>query len=419
MTATADVADRVRGLLARARMVADGGPWVRLRPEAAAEAAGARPHGPLDGTVVAIKDLVAVAGLPIGAGSLTRRHAPPEPEDAPVVTALRQAGAVVAGTVALHELAFGVTGVNDQVGFPPNPHDPDRIPGGSSSGSAVVVATGACDLALGTDTGGSVRIPAALCGVVGFKPSRGCYPLDGVLPLAPTLDHVGLLARQVGDLAAAHTVLTQDRIVPRPPNRIGVDRIAMETASQPVATVVDAALRALADAGCELHEVRWPDPEAVFHASTTIMTAEAGATHRDLVNSPARDLLGADVRARLRADVESRFGPGPATSEADLDAARAEQARIEEETRTVLRSVDVVVAPTVPVLAPTIRAAREDRSLPATLVTNTRLANLTGVPALTLPLAGAELPVGLQLTSATADQVLAHGLVITRRVAPG
>jgi Asp-tRNA(Asn)/Glu-tRNA(Gln) amidotransferase A subunit family amidase len=163
-TTDVDVSERVRRLVGGGgRTVDEGGPWMRLRAAAVDEAAsGGRAPGPLHGLVLGVKDLVAVEGLPLGAGSLTRADAAPEPRDAPVVARLRQAGAVVAGTVALHELAFGVTGVNDRVGFPPNPHDPGRVPGGSSSGSAVAVAAGECDLAVGTDTGGSVRIPAAL-----------------------------------------------------------------------------------------------------------------------------------------------------------------------------------------------------------------------------------------------------------------
>jgi Asp-tRNA(Asn)/Glu-tRNA(Gln) amidotransferase A subunit family amidase len=364
--------------------------------------------GPLDGTVVAVKDLVAVAGLPLGAGSRTRAAAPPEPRDAACVAALRAAGAVVAGTVALHELAFGVTGINDQVGFPAHPHDGRRIPGGSSSGSAVAVATGACDLAVGTDTGGSVRIPAALCGVVGFKPARGRYSLDGVVPLSPTLDHLGLLARSVDAVAAGHRVLAATAtatagtgvgdVSPVAPTRLGVDREALAAAAGPVADAVDAALRALHDRGCQLVDIRWPDLTEVVDVSSTILLAEAAAVHRRLVGRSGAAAPGADIAPRLAAGAAI-------TSAAHREACRARDG-LAAAVVAVLATVDAVAGPAVPVPAPTIEQARADQSLPRALVSATRLANLAGTPAITLPLSGADLPVGLQLQAGDDERLL-------------
>jgi Asp-tRNA(Asn)/Glu-tRNA(Gln) amidotransferase A subunit family amidase len=405
MPAAPDVTEDVGRRVARARPVAGGGPWVRRRAPAAVAAeaaAGGRPDGPLSTTIVAVKDLMAVAGLPIGAGSRTRAGAPPEAADAAVVAALRRAGAVVAGTVALHELAFGVSGVNDEVGFPANPHAATRIPGGSSSGSAVAVADGSCDLAVGTDTGGSVRIPAALCGVVGFKPAYGTYPLDGVLPLAPSLDHVGLLARSVGEVARANGALTGGAgpVGPSPgPLRLGVDRVAVEAAAPDVRAAIDAALGRLAAAGCDLVEVAWPDPDEVFAPSTTILFAEAAEVHRGLLASPAADLLGAPVADRLRA--------GAAITAAELDAARAAAARLTADTTAALAGLDAVVGPAVGITAPPVDAARTDPDLARVLVAGTRHANITGLPALTLPVPAGPLPVGLQLVGATNDGTLA------------
>jgi aspartyl-tRNA(Asn)/glutamyl-tRNA(Gln) amidotransferase subunit A len=405
-----DVTEAILRLIKRdGMMLADGGPWVRFAPTAPTEAVpGGRPSGPLDGMIVAVKDIVAVAGLPTLAGSLTRAESPPVERDAAVVAALRQAGAVVAGTVAVHELAFGVTGVNHRVGFPRHPTHPECIPGGSSSGSAVAVGLHACDLAVGTDTGGSVRIPAALCGVTGFKPSRGRYPMDGVLPLAPTLDNLGFLAERPDTVALAHRVMTHEAVQPRVPSRVGVDRDALEAASGPVQAAVDGTLRELRDAGCHLVDVRWPDvaqATPVMEMSTTILFAEAAATYHDLLGSSALQMIGADVANRLET--------GAAIGDDKLQAARAEQARIEDAVRAMLGTVDVVAGPTVPVVAPTVEAARDDASLPQTLVSNTRLANVTGVPALSLPVLRPNgPPAGFQLMAASDEQVLSYGIGI-------
>jgi aspartyl-tRNA(Asn)/glutamyl-tRNA(Gln) amidotransferase subunit A len=409
-----DLSEDLARRLAGSATVADGGPWVRQREAARADAvAGGRPAGPLDRMLVGVKDLVAVAGLPLGAGTRARADAPPEPRDAPVVERLRAAGAVVAGTVALHEIAFGVSGINDQVGFPTHPVDAERIPGGSSSGSAVAVADGSCDIAIGTDTGGSIRIPAALCGVVGFKPSRGRYPLDGVLALSPTLDHVGLLARTVGAIAATDLALTGEvpRIVPEP--RLGVDRAGLETASDPVAAAIENALRVLRDRGYTLVDVTWPDAGRILEVSTTILLAEAAVVHRTLHESRRyRDRLGTDVAARLTT--------GAALAADDHRAACGEARGIEATVRATLDAVDAVIGPAVPIVAPAIAAARADRELARQLVGGTRLGNLTGVPALTVPVSSAstDLPVGLQLIAASDGLALGVATALEPLVAP-
>ena len=389
-------------------------------PDEAVTAAHPTPTQPapatrLDGVRLAVKDLVAVAGHPLRAGSLARADAPAEPRDAAIVALLRAAGATVAGIVDLHEIAFGTTGINDQVGFPRNPHDAERIPGGSSSGSAVAVAEGRADLAIGTDTGGSIRIPAALCGVVGFKPSYARYPTDGVLALSPTLDHVGLLAPTVAGIVAAHRALTGEAPTPvRRPGRLGVDRTALVVADAPVAAAVDAALRTLHDAGWELVDVTWPERARIQEVTTAIMFAEAATVHRTLLETHG-DKLGADVLARLRV--------GAAIPAADHRAAAADAVELHAEVTAQLATVDAVVGPTLPVVAPTVAEARADATWPARLVSNTRLANVTGVAALSLPLAtnsdGATdghsrggLPVGLQVLAASDAQALAVATAI-------
>jgi Asp-tRNA(Asn)/Glu-tRNA(Gln) amidotransferase A subunit family amidase len=377
-------------------------PWVTRVPSASGAPAAA---GPLAGTVLAVKDLIAVAGVPLRAGSRTRSHAPPEPHDAPIVAQLRAAGAVVTGTVALHELAFGVTGINDELGFPPHPLDPTRIPGGSSSGSAVAVALRQADLAIGTDTGGSVRIPAALCGIVGFKPSRDRYPLDRVLPLSPTLDHIGLLARHLTGIVAAHTTLTGDTIPTLTPHlRLGIDRAGLADADHTIATAIEATLRRLADAGAELIDIDWPDRTETLDVTTTIMFSEAATTHHTLLTSPRAHLLSTPVRERLET--------GATITPAAYNNARAAGERIEAHVRKTLTTLDAVLGPTVPITAPTITAARTDPTLARRLVADTRLANLTGTPAITLPLHHQPLPAGLQITGLTDTHTLAVAALV-------
>jgi aspartyl-tRNA(Asn)/glutamyl-tRNA(Gln) amidotransferase subunit A len=273
------------------------------------------------------------------------------------------------------------------------------------------VADGSCDLAVGTDTGGSVRIPAALCGVVGFKPARGSYPLDGVLPLSPSLDHVGLLARTLGPVIAAHQVLTGTSVdAGLTIQRIGVDRDGLAAASGPVADAVERVLRVLADGGAELVDVSWPSPSRVREVSTTVMFAEAAEVHRALL-AEAGSLIGPDVAARLR--------QGAGIDPAELGAARSEAAALARSVADALTTVDAVIGPTVPVTAPTVASARADADLPGVLVSNTRLANVAGAPALSLPVpprngAGTDLPAGLQVMAASDRQTLGIGLALQR-----
>src|SRR3954447_25314383 len=178
---------------------------------AAADAADARARagislGLMDGAIVSIKDLFDVAGEPTRAGSKILADAPLATRDAPVVERLREAGAVILGKTNMSEFAFTGVGANPHFGTPGNPADRSRVPGGSSSGAAVAVADGMCEIAIGTDTGGSTRVPAALCGVVGYKPTKSRVPTEGAFPLSYTLDSVGPIARSVAACAAADAV---------------------------------------------------------------------------------------------------------------------------------------------------------------------------------------------------------------------
>ncbi|MDN5930414.1 MAG: amidase, partial [Pseudonocardia sp.] len=187
----------------------------------AAELARGEWRGPLHGVAVGVKDLYDVAGLPTRAGSNVLADAPPATADSALVARLRQAGAVVVAKLHTHEFAYGPTGDVAATGPACNPHDPTRITGGSSSGSAAAVAAGHVALALGTDTGASVRTPAALCGVVGLKPAYGALPVDGVFPLSETCDHVGFLTADAEGAALAWDALTGPG-EPAPATRVGV-----------------------------------------------------------------------------------------------------------------------------------------------------------------------------------------------------
>src|SRR4051812_41416811 len=199
---------------------------------ATADAADARAKsgislGPLDGVIVSIKDLFDVAGEPTRAGSRILADAPPPKTDAPIVRRLRAAGAVIVAKTNMTEFAFSGVGMNPHYGTPGNPADRARVPGGSSSGAAVAAADGMCDIAIGTDTGGSTRIPAALCGIVGFKPSQWRVPTDGAFPLSYMLDSIGPLARNVADCAKADAVMAGEDFVPLEAVSLGALRLGV------------------------------------------------------------------------------------------------------------------------------------------------------------------------------------------------
>jgi Asp-tRNA(Asn)/Glu-tRNA(Gln) amidotransferase A subunit family amidase len=390
------------------RLAADGGAYVELTPAAEVEGVVRRLASdcrrPLGGWPLAVKDLIAIGGKRLTAGSASRMGAPIETDDAPILAALRRLGMVVVGATALHELAFGVTGLNSFTGTPNNPLAPGRVPGGSSSGSAVAVAEGSARIALGTDTGGSVRIPAAFCGVVGYKPSYGRYPTVGVLALSPTLDHVGTLGRSVADLATVHAALGGRLRRQHHPPSIGVIRSELEAADPDVAGRVEMALELLAREGARIAWAAWPDRERVHAASTTIMFAEAARVHREVLECRP-ETLGSDVRARLEA--------GLAIDAAALQHAMRERAALCKSVWKSLGDFGCVVGATVSTLPPTLAEAA-DPAIGAKLVANTRLANLVGIPALSLPICGDGLPVGLQVTAQADAEALVAAQWIER-----
>ena len=396
-------AGEVRRRLALARTVDEGGPWLELFEDDVAERLAAETDtvsGPLAMDTFAIKALLAVEGRRTEAGSPVRVDAPVETATAPIVERLRAAGATALGTVTLHEFAFGVTGVNAHAGTAPNPAAPDRVPGGSSSGSASSVADGSASFAIGTDTGGSVRIPSAFCGIAGFKPAHGTYPADGVFPLSTTLDHVGFHAPTVADLTRVHTALGYSTATPPQQLRIGVARSDVEAADDEVRHAIETAIDRLAAAGASVVDVGWPDAEQTFVASTGIMFSEAAAIHAAQLAAHA-DRYGADIRTRLEM--------GAALTGPQVAAAHRLRSQLIAEVEATLAGVDVIVSPTVPIVAPLLVDAA-DPALAPRIVANTRLGNVVGLPAVTLPAPTDGAPVGLQLLGPTNAPTLACAL---------
>jgi amidase len=363
-----------------------------------------------DGIRLAVKDLIDVAGVPTTAGSraLAATAAAAE-SDAPCLAGARAAGARIVGKANLDELAFGASGVNAYFGTPVNPLDPGRVPGGSSSGSAVAVAGGEADLAYGSDTGGSIRVPSAFCGVTGLKTTHGRIPLAGVWPLAPSMDTIGPMARDVAGVAAGLALLEPGFSVDAgAAARVGRIRLADVDVDPVIDAAVDAAL---ARYGVEVIEVSLPGWGAARRTSDVIIDAEAAVSNRVLLADPARrDLLSPRVRAGL--------GEAEAVTSAQLLAARAEQERWRAAMAAALRGVDVLALATVPFFPPRLEAAVRPGYLALTSPVN-----LAGLPALALPVpTGQRLPASLQLIGGPSAEalLLATGAAIETAVSgPG
>jgi aspartyl-tRNA(Asn)/glutamyl-tRNA(Gln) amidotransferase subunit A len=352
--------------------------------------------GPLAGWPLALKDNLAVAGQPLGLGSAAAPTVPTRTASA--VQRLLDAGAALVGRTQMVEYAFGGWGLNAALGTPRNPWDDrvHRVPGGSSSGSAVAVAAGLARLALGTDTAGSVRMPAALCGVVGFKPSFGRYDADGAYPLAPSYDTVGLLAASVADVVMADTVLAQDGGPAAPVQTLRVlDADAWPVAVEPA---VRQAVQAAADAATSVAPglalaagtAPWPlDLAALMRDAGTLIAAEAWGVHRQrFTEDPAH--YGPEMQRRLAAarDLEP----------AAVQAAGAARAQAQQAFRAALPPGQALLLPSVPCSAPPVDAVSESG---APLGAFTRWVNHVGGCALSLP-AGMDaqgLPVAVQLVA--------------------
>ena len=380
----------------------------RKAAQAAAEAADARARagitlGPLDGAIVTIKDLFDVAGEVTRAGSkVLAEEGKPAEADAPPVRDLRAGGAVIVAKTNMTEFAFSGVGINPHYGTPGNPADRNRIPGGSTSGGAVAVADGMCEIAIGSDTGGSTRIPGALCGLVGFKPSRQRISTAGAFPLSQSMDSIGPIARTVADCAKADAVMAGDEfkaIEPAPLAnlRIGIAQgLPLENLDETVAKRFPQAIDALEKAGCRLSNEKLPllDGMAKVNSRGGIQPAEAFTVHRDRL-----DRRGADIDANVRMRLER----ARSISAADYIEMVNERAALIAAMDARLADIDVLVMPTTPMVAPTIEEmtppdvfARKN----AMLLRNTSMWNFFDCCAISLPLPReGGLPTGLMLVA--------------------
>ncbi|HTS97476.1 MAG TPA: amidase [Streptosporangiaceae bacterium] len=350
------------------------------------------------GPRVAVKDLIDMAGVPTTAGSrVVAQTAVPAAGDAACLAGLRAAGAQVVGRTNLHELALGVTGINPWFGTPVNPLDPSLAPGGSSSGSAVAVATGEAAVAYGTDTGGSIRIPAACCGVCGLKTTWGRIPVTGVRPLAPSLDTVGPMAADVAGLVEGMRLLEPGFAAAGEPGAPRVGRLRIPAAPE-VDDAVTAALRATSWAVTDLDPADWL---TATRWTLPILVAEAYQSNRDLLERHA---------GQISPDVAQRLDAGRRLSPADLAAATEGRAWWRARVAALFERYDLLVSPTLLILPPTLDRGADLLEARATLPVN-----LAGLPALAVPVpARGPLPASLQLVSApgTEERLLAAGAVV-------
>jgi aspartyl-tRNA(Asn)/glutamyl-tRNA(Gln) amidotransferase subunit A len=387
----------------------------RARERAAAldsELARGTDRGPLHGIPVAVKDIVHMRGLGTTSGSRVFENLIAE-YDATVVARLEQAGAVIIGKTGLHEHAYGITSNNPHFGAVRNPHDPSRIPGGSSGGSGAAVAAGIVPMAIGTDTGGSVRIPASFCGCVGLKVTYGRVSKRGVLPLGFSLDTIGPLAATVDDVAITMDAIagrdledptTSKHPVPshRPADANDVagliigrpDRFFFDRVSPGVAAAMDRAFETAASMGAEIVPVRVPDFEEINGIARLVLLAEAAASLQRY--HAQRELFGTDVLALL--------DQGSVLPAAAYIQAQRRRRELMREFAEVWKRVDVLFTPCTPTTAPPIGATQIDVAGTAEDVrlASTRLVrgvNLLGVPALSVPSGPDEtgLPTGLQI----------------------
>ncbi len=400
--------------------------------EADEELARGEGRGPLHGIPVAVKDLFYTQGVRTTAGSKLFENYVPD-HDAAVVESLRAGGAVLIGKTGMHELAYGITSSNPHFGAIRNPWDRDRIPGGSSGGSGAAVAAGMVSMAMGSDTGGSIRIPATYCGVVGLKPTYGRVSRYGAMPLGFSLDHMGPLTRSVRDAGAVLNVIAghdprdetsshrpvENYVPDLEPSlrglRVGLpENFYFERLDPDVEAAVRAAVHTAEARGAEIVTLRVPDIAAINTVARVILLAEASALLEPHLEH--RDLFGGDVLALLD---QGRLLPAT-----DYINAQRLRSAMQHEFAGVWSRVDCLFTPTAPITAPrigettaTIGSANEDVRLATTRLV--RAINLLGVPAISIP-CGVDhrgLPIGLQIVG----QPFAEALIlrVAQALVPG
>lgn len=388
------------------------------RARADAEAAelalrSGKDFGPMHGVPIALKDLCDTAGIRTTSGALARRDCVPATSST-VAKRLARAGAVLLGKTNLVEYAFGPFGINPHFGTPPNPWDPERVPGGSSSGSGLAVAAGLAAAAIGTDTGGSVRIPAAYCGVVGLKTTTGRIGTGGVMPLSWTLDTIGPMARCVEDAALMYVAIAgaeagDDTALDLPVGDVMGDlkkdvrglRLAVvrepffDGADPEVVSLVEDAIQVLGGLGASVREMKFPEAVQAEREEDNLrlLRTEAVVVHREALTE-APDSFGAVVRARLQVE--------PGLLAVDLAEIQRKRAEMMRTAAARLADVEAVAGPTM--LSPAPRLRDLDRGEPHRLLT--RLVNWLGLCAVSVPcgFTSQGLPVGLQLTGKPYDE---------------
>jgi aspartyl-tRNA(Asn)/glutamyl-tRNA(Gln) amidotransferase subunit A len=382
--------------------------FVRVYADVARSAADAQDRlraagyvaSPLAGIPVSIKDLFDVAGEITLAGSKALDDAPPAAADAPIVARLKAAGAVIIGRTNMTEFAFSGVGINPHYGTPGNPHDRSLIPGGSSAGAPVSVADGMAAVAIGTDTGGSVRIPAALCGLVGFKPTQYRVPRDGATPLSTTLDSIGPIGVSVGCCALTDAIMAGERPeVPDPISpdglRLGIPQTVMlDDLETPVAAAFERAVSTLSRAGARIIELplEMLRDAARINIKGGLPVVEAFAWHERLIERRGQD-YDPRIRTRIARGREMTAAEYIRLVEARADFIR----RFDAETEMF----DALVMPTVPMAAPPVAAFTRDEDyarLNIKLLRNTAIINFVDRCALTLPIEPrGSAPVGLMI----------------------
>lgn len=375
------------------------------------------PGGEFENVPFAVKDNVDVAGLPTTAGSPLFANDVPE-ADAGVVSVLRAAGAVVVGKTNMHELAFGVSGNNATYGPVRNPWDPERTAGGSSGGSALAVALGTVPFSVGTDTGGSVTIPASFCGVTGFRPSTGRYPGDGVVNLSSSRDMIGLHARDVAGIRAVDRLITGCSPEPEP-EPIELDRLTLgmvrsryQNLAREVEPVVRAALDQLAAAGVELVQLDIPGDigiaesaglDLVFYETERLLAARAARVAGRDAQFTFSDVLGHIASPDVKALAEAIVGGSVPAAGYERARRGRWQLRRAYSAAFAAAGVDALIAPTVHVLPPmlgddeTTELSGEAVPLFSTVIRNPGPGTVAGVPMLSLPAGKTDggLPVGM------------------------